>query len=580
VAIHQHVLNLVQLCVDKGIRRAVISPGSRSAPITLALARHPRIQTYILADERSAGFVALGMAQQTEEPVIVVCTSGSAVYNLAPAVAEAYFSEIPLLLFTGDRPPEWIGQQDGQTIYQRGIFGPHVKQSLELPADLSHPDARWLAERAANEAVETCRAFPRGPVHLNIPLREPLYPTEGDTFRFESGRLIERLQSEPALPSAIWHRLQEEWESAPNRLIAIGQERFKPELISMLGTLVEEWRVPVLGDILANLPAQEGFIGAQDVFLGNAYEILKRRLQPDLLVTCGQSFLSKAFKQFLRAYPPRRHWHIQLTDRIADPFQSLTTLIPYEPTAFFTKLVGDLDFQRFREGDEDEVDARYLEQWTQAELRARRVVEDFLNDDTIFHEWRVVRQVLDALPSRSQLHLANSMPVRYANLCGRLAGRQVAVFANRGTSGIDGCISTAVGAALARPKELVTVLTGDVAFFYDRNALWHSQVPANLRIVLLNNHGGNIFRIIDGPSRQPELETYFETPQPLTAERTAQDAGIEYASVESYEALSRALATFFSDKSSAALLEITTDREINASVFQQYKLRASAAFRA
>lgn len=580
MAIHQHLLDLVELCVRKGIRQAVISPGSRSAPLTLALARHPDMKNRVVADERSAGFIALGIAQHIRQPVLVVCTSGSAVYNLAPAVAEAYFQEIPLLILTADRPKEWTHQLDGQTIYQTDIFGKHVKQSFELPADFVHPDARWFAERVSNEAMDLARTEPRGPVHINIPLREPLYPTSDETFQFGSVRVIEQLPVASALSPEIWHRLQDEWESAERKLIAVGQGPHDPALLQVLKKISEEWRIPVVGDVISNLPANEEFITHLDVFLSSSDEALKENLVPDLLITCGQSFLSKQFKTFLRQHPPRQHWQIQPHHRLADPFQSLTCLIPYEPAAFFEKLFSDIDYQRFvSNDDEQELDELFQESWQTLDRKAAVLVNRFLNDETVFHEWAVVRQLLDALPVDSQLHVANSMPVRYVNLCGLTENQQIDVFANRGTSGIDGCLSTAVGAALTTPKT-VTALIGDVAFFYDRNALWNNLVPNNLRVIVLNNHGGNIFRIIDGPSRQPELNAYFETSQPLSAENTARDAGMWYANVTNYDDLKTALSDFFAESDRPKLLEIETDRNVNAEQFQQYKNRVAQTFSA
>ncbi|MFC5408283.1 2-succinyl-5-enolpyruvyl-6-hydroxy-3-cyclohexene-1-carboxylic-acid synthase [Larkinella bovis] len=578
MAIHQQVLNLVEVCVRKGIREAVISPGSRSAPITLALARHPGLTTRVVADERSAGFIAMGLAQQIGQPVIVVCTSGSAVYNLAPAVAEAYFQEIPLLILTADRPKDWTHQQDGQTIYQTEIFGKHVKRSFEFPADVVHPDARWFADRVANEAVELTRAEPCGPVHINLPLREPLYPTADETFQYGPVKLIEPLKPVLGLSAETWHRLQEEWDSAERKLIAVGQGPHDPALLAILKKLSEEWHIPIVGDVIANIGRNDEFISRQDVFLQTPDTEFKNRLRPDLLITCGQSFLSKPFKLFLRSNPPARHWQIQPHDRLADPFQSLTRLIPYEPAAFFEKLFSDIDYQRFVSNDEDdEADDQFQATWQTVDRKAARMVNQFLKDEAVFHEWAVVQRVLEALPVDSQLHVANSMPVRYVNLCGLDEKQQVAVFANRGTSGIDGCLSTAVGAALTTPKT-VTALIGDVAFFYDRNALWNNLVPPNLRIIVLNNHGGNIFRIIDGPAKQPELEPYFETSQPLTAANTARDAGLQYTQVSSYAALKTALADFFAPGDGGKLLEIETSRPTNADQFQRYRQLVQETF--
>ena len=568
----QPILNLVELLHQKGLRDVVVSPGSRSAPLTIAVARHPGLRVRVVPDERTAGFTALGMAQQTQTPVALICTSGSAVYNLSPAVVEAYFQQVPLILLTADRPHEWLHQQDGQTIDQVGLFGAHVKRSYDLPADYSHGDARWFIERTINEAFDLSRMGPAGPVHVNVPLREPFYPKADEPFRPERGRVIEQLPVMPQLPADVWHRLLSEWERAERKLILVGQTTFQPDLQQVLTQISRELNVPVVGEIISNLGRNDLFISQSDTILGQPDEELQN-LRPDLLITMGNSFLTRNLKTYFRRYPAVQHWHIQpYGDRLIDSFQSLTTRISVEPVYFFQKLFADLDYQHFREGvDDDDEEAGYLTAWQAAGQAARRVVAQALRDSP-FTDWVATQAILDALPIDSHLHLANSMPVRYANLCGIDAHQAVRVWANRGTSGIDGCLSTAVGAAL-RTDAIVTLLIGDVAFFYDRNALWQNSLPSNLRVVLLNNASGHIFRIIDGPSQQPELETFFETPHHLTAERTCADFGVAYEQVADSATLATALTTFFAPSDQPKLLEITTDKYVNAEAFRSYKQR-------
>lgn len=569
----QPILNLVELLHQKGLRDVVVSPGSRSAPLTIAVARHPGLRVRVVPDERAAGFTALGMAQQTQLPVALICTSGSAVYNLSPAVVEAYFQQVPLLLLTADRPHEWLHQQDGQTIDQAGIFGPHVKRSYDLPADYSHADARWFIERTINEAFDLSRLGPAGPVHLNVPLREPFYPKPDEPFRPERGRVMEQLPTSPQLSAEVWHRLLADWERAERKLILVGQTRFQPDLQQVLAQIGRELNVPVVGEIISNLGRSDVFISQSDTILGQPDEEELANLRPDLLITLGNSFLTRNLKTYFRRYPAAQHWHIQpYGDRLIDSFQSLTTRIPVEPVYFFQKLFADLDYQHFREGvEDDDEEAEYFTAWQAAEQAARRVIAQLLRDSP-FTDWVATQAVLEALPTESHLHLANSMPVRYANMCGLETSQGVRVWANRGTSGIDGCLSTAVGAAL-RTEAIVTVLIGDVAFFYDRNALWQNALPLNLRIVLLNNASGHIFRIIDGSSQQPELETFFETPHHLTAERTCADFGLAYQQVSDLSALAAALSTFYTPSEHPRLLEITTDKYVNAEAFKAYKQR-------
>ncbi|GAB3989783.1 2-succinyl-5-enolpyruvyl-6-hydroxy-3-cyclohexene-1-carboxylic-acid synthase [Spirosoma daeguense] len=575
----QPIVDLAELLYQKGISDVIISPGSRSAPLTLAVARHPKLRVRAIADERSAGFIALGIAQQSKKTVALICTSGSAVYNLAPAVSEAFFQHVPLILLTADRPHEWLHQQDGQTIDQPNIYGSHVKRSYDLPADYSHPDAHWFIERSVNEAVSLSQLYPAGPVHMNVPLREPFYPSSDDTFHYGRVRTIEVCPTQPSLLPETWHRLLNEWDRSTRITIAVGQFPYHDRLRSVLTKLSHEFGIPVIGEITSNVPQTDSIISHTDTILAGLDANTANVLRPDLLITLGNSFLTRNLKTFFRQYPAHRHWHIQPSaDRITDSFQSLTTLIPAEPVVFLEKLFADIDYQRFLQGADDDADPEteaFLKGWQTADRQAARLIDKTLAEPSQpFTDWSAVQLMLDQLPANTLLHLANSMPVRYANLVGLRPQTNIAVSANRGVSGIDGCLSTAVGAALAT-DQLVTLLIGDVAFFYDRNALWSAQVPPNLRIVLLNNDGGHIFRMIDGPSRQPELEPFFETPHGYTARRTAEDANLIYAVCDSLETLRSLLPDFFKPDHQAKLLEITTDKKANQHQFQQYKLAIS-----
>jgi 2-succinyl-5-enolpyruvyl-6-hydroxy-3-cyclohexene-1-carboxylate synthase len=578
----QPIVDIAELLYQKGISDVVVSPGSRSAPLTLAVARHPKLRVRVMADERSAGFVALGMAQQSRKPVALICTSGSAVYNLSPAVTEAFFQQVPLLLLTADRPHEWLYQQDGQTIDQRDLFGSHVKRSHDLPADYAHQDARWFINRSVNEAISLATLAPAGPVHVNVPLREPFYPAAGESFSYEPVRVIETLPPSLTIPAGTWNDLLAEWDESVRTVIAVGQMPRDPALLDVLRKLSDEFGVPVVGEIISNLPTNNRFITRTDTFLSGITPEGAEKLRPDLLITIGNSFLSRNLKTFFRStasgdstgmpYHARRHWHIQPSvDRIPDSFQSLTKLIPADPFTFLKQLFADIDYQRFLQGDDDDGSADFLTQWQKLDWKAAQQVESVLFEpDAPLTDWLGTRAVLDHLPQGSILHLANSMPVRYANLCGLPEEQQIRVESNRGVSGIDGCLSTAVGAALMTDK-ILTLLIGDVAFFYDRNALWSAPIPPNLRIVLLNNDGGHIFRIIDGPSRQPELETYFETPHGYTAKNTAADARIDYSVCDSLENLLPLLPDFFAPGTTAKLLELSTDKLVNQEQFLLYK---------
>ena len=566
----ESAIRLVEICVRKAVNQFVISPGSRSAPLTLALARHSGIQTRVVPDERAAAFAALGMAQMTGQTIGLVCTSGTAVLNYAPAVAEAYYQQIPLLILTADRPPEWLEQQDGQTLNQREIYGKHVKASYQLPADLAHPDAVWFIDRTVSEAINLSQAFPCGPVHINVPFREPFYPAAGEKIVSpENLKPIHRWPSESILLPDKWVEIREMWEDSPRKLIVAGQSAYQPELAGILRQMQEEMEIPVVGDILSNLHNNPETIRLADAILMQNDENLLHQLKPDLLVTFGNSVISKNLKLFLRRYKPAVHWHIQPAGNVADPFQTLTGIIPVAPLYFFRTLFGDLDYESFLQEDDTDLNSQYAALWRTQEQQVRlRLKNTFIGAD--FSEFEAVREVMALLPTGSMLHVANSMPIRYANLVGLEHFQTVELFANRGTSGIDGCTSTAVGAAWMTGKT-VTLITGDMAFLYDRNGLWHNYLPPNLRIVVLNNHGGGIFRLIDGPAAQPELAEFFETRQRQTAENTAKDFGLHYSHCQTREELAQLLPGFFALDGGAKLLEIGTKPQVNGDVWRRFK---------
>lgn len=568
----QPLLDLVALCAERGIRHAVISPGSRSAALTLAFARHSSIETKVIPDERSAGYIALGMAQQLQEPVVLVCTSGTAASNLVPAITEAFFLGVPLLVLTADRPPEWIGQQDGQMIYQQDVFGKHVRKAFQLPADYAHPDALWSIERQVNEAINLAQSPVQGPVHVNVPIREPFYPTESERFFFGRPRQMVRIGAESVLPPETWAEIAETLDRHTGRvLIAAGQlPGYSAELTAVLEQLRTEFGIPVLGDIISNIHQTGTFVSHQDYFLASAGP----ELQPDLLITFGDAFVSKNVRLYFRKHKPFLHWHLSLRPELIDPFQTLTHQLPIEPLYFFRNVLEALDLRAYRDGDE-EPDSNLLQTWETADRLAGATIHREIQRFEGFGEFAAVADFLESLPEPAQLHLANSMSVRYANYLG-LPGRQITVFSNRGTSGIDGCVSTAVGAALVS-GEPVYLLVGDVAFFYDRNALWHPHLPANLRIVLLNNSGGSIFRMIDGPSRQPELGQYFETQHTTSAERTCLDAGIDYFRAKDRDTLLTGLSELKKEGTKAKLLEISTDPESNQKYFARFNAAEKAS---
>jgi len=557
----QPIGDIPEICAAHGIRQAVICPGSRSGLITIAFARHTAISTYVIPDERSAGFIALGLAQSSQQTVAVICTSGTAAANLYPAVIEAYYQEVPLLIITADRPPELIGQQDGQTIRQYNLFTNHILGFYQFPTSFCTDQEISHATRLVNEAILCANGRVKGPAHLNVPVREPFYPSPDEKLTYSQDLKIIGATVPPMQIAAEYiESLTGELKSHQRIMILVGQQLADTALTNSLKHIREMTHCVVVGELFSNINATPGFIINHDVVLADQESSIE--LRPELLISCGGSIISKNLKNFLRKNPPLTHWHIGEKPEVVDTYQTLTQKVLASPAEFFQSIANSLK-------PDDKTKSDYWQQWHLKSQAARELVDDFFAE---CHEgeFAAVSRIMRKLPDGSSLHLANSMPVRYAGYVG--LKQNISVWANRGTSGIDGCTSTALGHALNTPN-LHVLITGDMAFFYDRNGLWHQHLPANLRIVVLNNHGGGIFRLIDGPGKLPELNTYFETKQSLKAENTARDFGMKYYFADDLNKLDDQLNAFLLPDGGAAILEIETDPSVNEAIFTQFKKR-------
>lgn len=554
----QPIYDIAEVCARWGVRDVVISPGSRSAPLTLAFVLHGGFQTRVFPDERSAAYIALGIARNTRQPVVLICTSGTAALNFSPAISEAFFQQVPLLVLTADRPAEWTAQQDGQTIYQESVYGRHVKKSFSLPADYDHADARWMINRSINEATALTTERPAGPVHVNVPLREPLYPAKNETAHPRAAVKVQKhWPPSYQLDDTQIAALRDDIRRYERVLIVAGQQSLNGRLRQLLGKFISESNAVLVGDILSNLHGLNDNIRLADNFLALATDADKKQLQPDLLITFGQSIISKQVKLFLRKYPARDHWHIQEAGSVADPYQSVSTVIRCSPEFFFQKLRASSR-------------ADFREMWRARETKTRAGIASFMARGTR-HELGVVHDTLASLPAGTHLHLANSMVVRYANYLG-LSNLQadVEVFSNRGTSGIDGCTSSAMGHALTSDNPQV-LLTGDMAFLYDRNAFWHNYAYPVLKTIVLNNHGGIIFNMIDGPGDVAEAQEYFVTRQLKKARPVAEEYGHAYQHATEVNYEKTMIQQLLQPTAQPAVLEFESSQEWNIASFQEFK---------
>ena len=367
------------------------------------------------------------------------------------------------------------------------------------------------------------------------------------------------MEDPPSIDDNSWDQLQEIWDNCEKKLIVGGQHKRDEELVHSLQKFVRKMNVPVIGDCISNLHAlEENVITHHDLILYKLNENAES-LAPDLLITFGNSILSKKLKLFLRKLMPKEHWHIQEAGYCPDTFQSLTSRIRLRAVDFFNKAPEHFKGEASKNN--------YLKTWNDYELNVSSKIRNFFPEKS-FSELEAVTLILKNLPENINLHLANSMPVRLVNLIGSISP-SVEIFSNRGTSGIDGCTSTAVGISLHSDR-LNVLLSGDMAFFYDRNGLWHDHIPGNLRIIILNNHGGGIFRLIDGPSDLPELDEYFETNQHLVAKNTADDFGMDYFFLDNPEDLQDNIHNLFMEDGKAKILEIETNSQINKTIFDKF----------
>lgn len=540
---------LVALLKKKGYHRIVVSPGSRNAPIISALDEAEGFETYSVPDERAAAFTALGMSLAEGKPAVLTCTSGSAAANYLPAITEAYFQKVPLIVITADRPEEWVGQGAGQTIHQRGIYGQHVQFEGSLIREPVDADACHYNLRLVNEALIKAEA---GPVHLNVPFSEPLYDRIEDPL--EDFRLIDKLPVSQHLAQERIRELAEIWNHSQRVLILCGQDSMGDASAESLQQAAQKSGALVFRETLSNLPLKKS-VASIDRFLNALSHHQKADLAPDLLITLGGEVVSKVVKHFLREAEPRHHWHIDDSGEIKDTFHALSKIIPGRPNAFFADIIP---FLKSRQND-------WSEHWLAVEEKIAQMHQRYLAQAPP-SDLKVFDQILKSLPPSCHLHCANSASIRYSQLFDHQ--NQVKHYANRGTSGIDGSTSTALGFAQC-VKEPVVLITGDVAFLYDNAAFWNDRLPQNLKIIILNNSGGNIFRIIKGPRNIRHFERFQETEHHLNLSGVAEVFELSHQTVEDLDDLDLRLQEFLTS-GGPALLEIKTPRIESPEVLADY----------
>lgn len=540
---------VTQLCLAKGIDHIVISPGSRNAPLIIGFTENSLFKTFSIVDERSAAFFALGIAQQIKKPVVLICTSGSALLNYYPAIAEAFYSDIPLVIISADRPEEMINIGDGQTIMQENVFVNHILFNANCMEGTINKETN---EVKINTALNTC-IIQQGPVHINIPFSEPLYETI-DTLQVQPTNIpvIDTI-SFPDFSEDLTI-FQEQWNAAKKKMILIGV--LAPNSIEekIVNDLVNDESVIILTETTSNLHHNSTFPSI-DQLIAPLEEEGFESLQPDILLTFGGMIISKKIKAFLRNYSPKFHWHID-PKKAYDTYFCLKHHFKTSPNIFLEKFLQNNEF----------IKSTYQKEWLK--LKQYRLNRHRLYESKIpFSDFKVFSEIINTLPKGIQLQISNSTAIRYAQLFN--IDESIDVFCNRGTSGIDGCTSTAVGAAFASKKPTLFI-TGDLSFLYDSNGLWNNYIPANFKIIVINNGGGGIFRILPGDKTTENFSTFFETKHQLSAKHLCEMFNFTYSSATDNESLQNSLTTFLQKSEGPSLLEIFTPSEINDKILLDY----------
>ena len=499
---------LTSLLVAHGVRHAVCCPGSRNAPIVHNLTECPDIMCYPITDERSAGFYALGMSQCLQEPVAVCVTSGTALLNLAPAVAEAYYQHARLVVISADRPLAWIDQQDGQTLPQSDALGRFVRKAVSLPEP--HDDeSRWYCNRLINESLLEKHA----PVHINVPISEPF-------FDFCVATLPEERKIE-LLPADISN-----------------------QTLSHVCRMFVQSKRPLL---IAGQPMNSGYDEAV-CLIGDDESYV-----PDLVLYIGGSIVSKRLKRFLRK--AKETWVVNATGEVTDTFMNLTRVIQGDAAVVEDQIRFLLEQQPHP----------FVQKWETLLAKVRAHAAAY---QPVYSEMATVKcfeSQITIHSSLSTIHYANSTAIRLANIFA-----QHSVYCNRGVNGIDGSLSTAAGFSCVTDDSVFCVI-GDLSFFYDQNALWNQNLRGNFRILLLNNGKGGIFNLLKGLEQSPARDQFVAAEHHTSAEGICQQNNVKYLKAANMEELQQGISTLLNMESSRpVLLEVFTDPAEDERVFKDY----------
>ena len=570
---------LILSCLKFDFFDVVISPGSRNVPLAIGFASNKKFKCYSIVDERSAAFFALGLSQKSKKPTILICTSGSALLNYYPAVAEAYYSEIPLIILSADRPEYKINIGDGQTINQSNVFEKNILYSNSLKQDCSHATEEIIKsnlQKIVNDKADFSKieklqksiqtnneqiieiAFNLSinkmqPVHLNVPMEEPLY--EFNDSPSISVKVKKKTEKKPSLTDL--DNFYKAINKASKIMILIGVSDGNILSKKSIQKINSCSSIIVMKEHTSNV-FNESFISNIDRLIGpielqSNSDSLFDELSPEIVISLGGMIVSKKIKSFLRNYKPRKHFHIG-NNISKDSFYSGVEHINTTANKFFENI------------DLNKSDSKYFEKWNQLDCSKLDLHNRYMKVIN-FSDLKVFEILTNWIPKKYNIQVANSTPIRYFQLFD-LKNKNM-MFANRGTSGIDGSTSTAIGSSVQNDSPVLLV-TGDLSFFYDVNALWNNHIPKNFRIIIINNSGGGIFKILPGFKENNLFSEFIETQHNLSARLIAKMFNFNYTRVSTKFGLNLYLRTFFKNSKKPKILEIKTSSVKSTKILKEY----------
>lgn len=552
----RYTANFIDELAKCGLTYAVISPGSRSTPLAMTICEHPDIQEWIVVDERTAAYFALGMAKQTKTPVALICTSGTAAANYFPALIEAYYNRVPLIILTADRPHELRDIGAPQVIDQIKLFGDHVKWFHEMATPDVTEEMQSYVRTTANRAMHIAKTGNPGPVHVNFPFRDPLIPNFTiDKVWGNQERVAHHLMFEgkKQVVQQDLKRLSNKLTTMSKGLIVCGPQEDQAAA-KAIAKLAQRWQIPVLADPLSQLRAgkhrKDLIIENYDSMFRN--EKLRKQLKPDFVIRFGAMPVSKYYAMFTKEHQEAQHIVVEPYEGFRQPTKQPSEIFYAEPVAFIKGLLAMTDNWT---GDKS-----WLTDWQQLNRKATYHIQQ--SDADQLTEGVAVRELIKVIPTDSLLYVGNSMAVRDLDTFFMRTDKNISLLANRGVSGIEGLISSALGVA-AVSEQRVTLLVGDLAFYHDLNGLLiGKQYELDLTILLMNNNGGGIFSFLPQANEPKYFEKLFGTPLNIDFKHVVTMYQGAYRKVVDVDELKKELQESY-QRHGLTVIEVQTDREEN-----------------